>query len=810
MSASIRPTQSAIQMAKNLDLSLDMQRDFGASGSNFTTTGTTIAGSTTLTLTAAGDFQNGQGITIFGAGNVLSNVVPDPEEAPILSQRGGSSNFTVGEVIYVAYAYLGTTGITEISPVASITINGAGNAVRVQIPMVFGALGVAVYNGTSSTDLYEVGTAQINGSSSVGYPDAYVDGFLTTGNATDPTRTEKQPIAFIFNVLAATTANAPATANNSTIAPAVTASVSGSTGSTTYDYYVCPLSWQGGLLLPSSASVSITNGPTTASTSDSIELSWGMQSVPAYAIYGASTNPSGSQGLLGVTPTPSFTDTGAGVIQAIPPGLPDTLPSASIAEILSTTIVSGSGTTSLVLADSATTAVSGTFVSHSDRQALQKAIATLVNAGSGELRIPAGDYYLDGPVYLDNEQVNGGFLWLKYKLVGAGIKASVIRMVPGIHGPMFTTNLSQMAQGNGVSYITFQDLAINGNLFYNYNKQAANYTTFAVPVYALAGNTTWLNVQIENCYDGLWLTGLREGGAGNNTIINCNIFDAYHTGACLTGDSNVTSQLVGSCGGNVYNGENLIYSQKDAIDGGIFLAGSDTGITNVEFYANSVNLRVNGQENVITGNLFASSQSHNVSLEYGASNNLLATNKFQMSTVSTAPTQWDAIHMDGSVERTAVVGNIWTNSNSDHYAWQYAVSEGAGCDYNTIAANTFNGAFATAGAPINFVGTHSLAIQNDSPQGTYQLTQSLAGTAGSIAWTMPDQGTRKVFIAYADAYAEDNTTNGVITFPTAYTYTPVITTNTTGLTISATTTTLTITAPDTTTTYSGVIEVIGI
>ena len=47
MSASIRPTQSAIQMAKNLDLSLDMQRDFGASGSNFTTTGTTIAGSTT-------------------------------------------------------------------------------------------------------------------------------------------------------------------------------------------------------------------------------------------------------------------------------------------------------------------------------------------------------------------------------------------------------------------------------------------------------------------------------------------------------------------------------------------------------------------------------------------------------------------------------------------------------------------------------------------------------------------------------------------------------------------------------------------
>ncbi len=87
---------------------------------------------------------------------------------------------------------------------------------------------------------------------------------------------------------------------------------------------------------------------------------------------------------------------------------------------------------------------------------------------------------------------------------------------------------------------------------------------------------------------------------------------------------------------------------------------------------------------------------------------------------------------------------------------------------------------------------------------------SLAGTAGAIQWAQPEQGTRKVFIAYADAYAEDNTTNQTITFPTAYTYTPVITTDTTGLTLAVSTTTLTITAPDTTTTYSGVIEVIGI
>lgn len=89
-------------------------------------------------------------------------------------------------------------------------------------------------------------------------------------------------------------------------------------------------------------------------------------------------------------------------------------------------------------------------------------------------------------------------------------------------------------------------------------------------------------------------------------------------------------------------------------------------------------------------------------------------------------------------------------------------------------------------------------------------TTSLAGTAGTIDWIQPERGTRKVFIAYANAYAEDNTTNQTITFPVAYTYTPVITTNTTGLTLAVSTTELTITAPDATTTYSGVIEVLGI
>ena len=89
-------------------------------------------------------------------------------------------------------------------------------------------------------------------------------------------------------------------------------------------------------------------------------------------------------------------------------------------------------------------------------------------------------------------------------------------------------------------------------------------------------------------------------------------------------------------------------------------------------------------------------------------------------------------------------------------------------------------------------------------------TVSLAGaTAGAIDYTMPEQGTYKKFVAYANGYENDTTTGQSITFPVAFTNVPVVTTNTSGLTVSVTTTTLTITAPDVTTTYTGYVIVEG-
>jgi len=82
-------------------------------------------------------------------------------------------------------------------------------------------------------------------------------------------------------------------------------------------------------------------------------------------------------------------------------------------------------------------------------------------------------------------------------------------------------------------------------------------------------------------------------------------------------------------------------------------------------------------------------------------------------------------------------------------------------------------------------------------------------TSGTINYTQYLQGAFKAFAAQFINYENDSTTVQTITFTNPFTNTPIITTNTTGLTITASTTTLTISAPDNTTLYNGIVKVEG-
>jgi hypothetical protein len=107
----------------------------------------------------------------------------------------------------------------------------------------------------------------------------------------------------------------------------------------------------------------------------------------------------------------------------------------------------------------------------------------------------------------------------------------------------------------------------------------------------------------------------------------------------------------------------------------------------------------------------------------------------------------------------------------------------------------------------NFLVTNGM-VSATNLQAT-NFTTLTGTTSGSILWQQYLQGAFKAFAAQVLGYENDTATNQTIAFPTAFANTPVITQNTTGLTITATTTVLTITAPNATTLFSGIIEVKG-
>lgn len=96
---------------------------------------------------------------------------------------------------------------------------------------------------------------------------------------------------------------------------------------------------------------------------------------------------------------------------------------------------------------------------------------------------------------------------------------------------------------------------------------------------------------------------------------------------------------------------------------------------------------------------------------------------------------------------------------------------------------------------VNFSATINSNIAQTTLNGT---------TAGTIIWSQPSQGSSsKEFVGYANGYENNSAVNQTITFTTAFTNTPVIIANSTGLTLTVSTTTLTITAPNSTTTFTG-------
>ena len=126
---------------------------------------------------------------------------------------------------------------------------------------------------------------------------------------------------------------------------------------------------------------------------------------------------------------------------------------------------------------------------------------------------------------------------------------------------------------------------------------------------------------------------------------------------------------------------------------------------------------------------------------------------------------------------------------------------------------------AGSGGEFDLTGGSLMTFQNTAPSFThvvsspaYSATNSstLAGTSsGSVVSSQTQEGVAKEITFLVNGYVNDTTTNQSVTFPVAFTQQVAVTSNSSGLTVSATLTTLTITAPNATTAYNGVIIVKG-
>ena len=140
------------QAAALLGLPIDVKRDYGASGSAETTTGSIASGSTTLTLASAIDFQNGQGISVANAGPLPTIAAPTAATA---TPEGTAGTTTIDYAVAALDANGGVTASFAFSTTTANATLSATNYVSLSVTAVTSASAYAWWrtstNGTSPT-----------------------------------------------------------------------------------------------------------------------------------------------------------------------------------------------------------------------------------------------------------------------------------------------------------------------------------------------------------------------------------------------------------------------------------------------------------------------------------------------------------------------------------------------------------------------------------------------------------------------------------------------------------------------------------
>jgi len=331
------------------------------------TTGTISSGSSSLMLANARDFKNGCGIAVLNAGPTSS--LTGPIQGCAISSISRSSNIVT---VTCASGHNIPTGVWDHSQ--GIQITGVTDS---------------SFNGT-----YDV----------TGVADATHFTYGQSG------------------------ANASSSGGAATMQFGY---AHGAAGSTTYNYKVAAVDGNGGMSA-ASAAFTIANGNATLSTINYNWINFGIgsvvdprnqpQVVPHEWVIYSDKGLGGGYFCVGASFTNAYTD--FGLPMPCPAFAPATPPVTATAQVLNTTISAGGGTTTLTLAASASNSATTQNVYHDESSFLNACIADDQNdrgvigfpsdVGSYGCYVPAGNYYLNGPLLTDagGASGTGGDIWV--------------------------------------------------------------------------------------------------------------------------------------------------------------------------------------------------------------------------------------------------------------------------------------------------------------------------------------------------------------------------------------------------------------
>lgn len=233
----------------------------------------------------------------------------------------------------------------------------------------------------------------------------------------------------------------------------VTATVVGTSGTATYEYTVVALDGNGGSTA-ASETVSITTGNASLSAGSYNQITWSAVSgALAYAVYRVqSRGTPSSTGFLGIVSETEFND--IGIAASTPPfGVAAQSPDSPLADVLVATILSGGGTNTITLSESANTSVVGVTVEHDDSAAISACIQQAMT-NSPNVYLPQGVYKCHQSLALDTNPVASTGLLLR----GAS-KSTVLDFSSVISGTAFQVYCSSAS----ADYLVIEDLAIQGN-----------------------------------------------------------------------------------------------------------------------------------------------------------------------------------------------------------------------------------------------------------------------------------------------------------------------------------------------------------